>query len=88
MLRLPVQMPGCCDDIVVSSRPVLIFDQFQGKLPDRTRMFDCQASTVLGDQRLEPCELAAPNRFDVAVPCRIPRIGRIAERNGPDLQEI
>ncbi len=38
---------GGYDNIVVSCRPVLIFDLFQRGLPDRTRMFDCQASSLV-----------------------------------------
>src|SRR3984893_18832382 len=79
-------MSGFRDVFVGGSQAIL--HEFQRELSDRVCMFDCHASAVLAYQRLEPFELAAPDRFDVAVPARIPRFGRIAERNRSDLQKI
>src|ERR1700677_2558594 len=81
-------MSGFHDALVIPRRPGFIFHQFQRELSDRTRVLNCETSAVLSYQRLKPPELAAPDSFNVAVPARIPRVGRIAERNRSDLQEI
>jgi hypothetical protein len=46
--RLPEQMAGLRDALVASGRQGLVFLQFWRELSNRTGMFDCQASAVLG----------------------------------------
>jgi hypothetical protein len=65
-----------------------IFHNFQRELSGRARTLEGEMAAVLGYQGLKPCEFSAPDRFDVAVSARIPRLGRVTERNGPYLQEI
>lgn len=81
-------MAGCLDGVVVSDGAVLLFHNFQRELSDWTCTLKGQTAPVLGYQGLKPFEFSAPDRFDVAVTARIPRFGRVAERNRSYLKKI
>jgi hypothetical protein len=72
-------------DFVACNR---IRHDLQGKLACRPSGLDRNVAADLCDERFEPVELAAPNRFHVSIAAHVASFRRAADSHCANLEEI